>query len=285
MSKKRLFVTGASGYIASNLLNCFDKKNFLDSFEKIYLIDKAFDRDRLDFELSKYGNIEIVEKDISASMEIANDDGFEDTCIHAAYISDFHKEKAFLDSFSVETYMVFLSSSAVYGESLVEDGRIIPSDESQTLKPISNYGRYKRDLEEFISQKFNKSLHLRISNPYGLEPDTRGVMKIFKERILEDKKIRLNEPESAQESDKIVRDFIYIEDLAKAVCALLESQECGVFNIASGDGIALQDLIRSFAESYKKEAKIDYLGHKTGDIVKSVLDVSKLEKVLGAFRG
>jgi UDP-glucose 4-epimerase len=76
------------------------------------------------------------------------------------------------------------------------------------------------------------------------------------------------------------RDFIFVKDVVQA--NLLAAQHAGdVFNVASGQRITINELARLIIELTDSKSKIDYQPARTGDIIHSQADNSKIAKSIG----
>lgn len=250
-----IHVTGATGYLASNWLNASALPG------KFFIYDRTLKLDRLKLESEYSSQVYNLAKGQITVEEPA-------TVVHAAYVNDLEAELTFLESLPASVYLVYFSSAAVYGNAGAEALK-----EDSPLEPISDYGRYKLKLEKFIQEKFAKHLILRIANPFGKEPGTRGAIKIFEECIKNKEPITLNQDELGA---NLIRDFLWVDDFAHAVDALICKESTGVFNIGSGQAQELPELIRVMDAS----AQINFDGYKDGDILKSVLDLTKLKSTI-----
>jgi len=252
----KILITGANGYLISNLLSL--SSQLYDS--ELYLLDTDF------------GNIpaglEYQALDFQFQADSHLDIDF-DLVIHAAYFQDLDLERYFLSQLKPETKLCLFSSSAVYGEMLEE-----AHHEDQNCQPLNDYGRYKLEVENLVQNQFAKNLILRISNPYGKEKNIRGVKAIFENKILKGESIQIN----SDVAEKVVRDFIYIDDLSQAILSLLGNKASGIYNLSSGHGYYLEELISSLEELYSKQAKVEYCGTRETEIQKSILDNQKLRK-------
>ena len=80
-----------------------------------------------------------------------------------------------------------------------------------------------------------------------------------------------------------VRDFLYVEDVADAFVALLNSEVSGPINIASGRPIALRELIYKIAAKFKREDLIQLGAISTPQDEPPLLvaDVKRLQDEVG----
>lgn len=88
-----------------------------------------------------------------------------------------------------------------------------------------------------------------------------------------------------------VRDYIHVVDLASGHLAALKWCErqpgCEVFNLGTGRGYSVLDMVRSFEEVNGVKVPYRIVGRRTGDIAECYADTTKAQTVLGwkAIRG
>jgi nucleoside-diphosphate-sugar epimerase len=80
-----------------------------------------------------------------------------------------------------------------------------------------------------------------------------------------------------------LRDFLYVEDVAAAFVALLESDTEGVVNIASGEPIALKDIVYAIAEQLGRQdlVQLGAIPSSTSDPKKLIANVERLKREVG----
>jgi UDP-glucose 4-epimerase len=176
--------------------------------------------------------------------------------------------------------IVFLSSGgAVYGLP-----RAIPIPETASTEPICAYGISKLAVEKYLS--LYRRLHdldyaiLRVANPFGTyqRPDRRqGVIAALTYRMLQ------NEPVEIWGDGQVVRDFIYIEDVVRAVIEVIGY--CGphrVFNVGSGVGRTILDVVADIAAVLEKPGIVPiYKPGRVTDVPVNILDITLIERELG----
>ena len=84
-------------------------------------------------------------------------------------------------------------------------------------------------------------------------------------------------------SDKQSRDFAYINNVVEAnFLAIKATGVAGhVFNVAGGKEHSILDLVDSLNEIMGKAIKPEFLPIRTGDVFRTLADISKAEKLLG----
>ena len=81
----------------------------------------------------------------------------------------------------------------------------------------------------------------------------------------------------------LIRDFMYVPDVASAMVAVLDSDFSGDINIASGAQMTLQDIVSRIASKLDAADRVDF-GHyprRDGDPDKITADISRLSDAIG----
>jgi UDP-glucose 4-epimerase len=175
--------------------------------------------------------------------------------------------------------VVFLSSGgSVYG--LPER---IPIPENHPTNPICAHGVSKLTVEKYLH--FYSHRHglgyaiARISNPFGEHQDLTGRQGIVGNFI---RKALKGELAEVWGDGSIVRDFIYVDDVA---CALVRLGEYSgpetLFNIGSGCGRSVKDVIRDIGLVTGCKLQVRYTAGRPQDVASNVLDIQKVKTVLG----
>ncbi len=171
--------------------------------------------------------------------------------------------------------VVYASSSSVYG-----NPKKIPIFEDFERKPINPYGVTKIE-DEFLAEKYDKSgvkiIVLRYFNVYGKGQtlDYAGVITKFLENIMIDK------PPIIFGDGSQIRDFIFVQDVAKANLAAMNSSEnFGFFNVGTGKSISIKQLAQLMIKLSGKSLEPNFDKLPDGDIHDSEADTTLSEKLL-----
>lgn len=267
MRNKAIVLTGGTGYLGSSLVNYWQEHTL--QLGDITIIDRTLKTNRI----KKPEQIKFIQADLN-SVDLSYLSP-ETVVIHTSYCKNINAEKNFLTKLNPDLYLVYFSSAAVYGDVLdtaylealnVKEDYKEKISIKHKLSPINDYGRYKIELENFIRERFSKHLILRIANPYGNEPDIRGVYKIFESQINSGaKQVNIN----ADFPKQIVRDFIHVNELSRQVTELIQKHAQGIYNIGTGEGLSLEELVEQIAGD--RDIQINYCGYKN-EILYSVLE-------------
>jgi UDP-glucose 4-epimerase len=175
--------------------------------------------------------------------------------------------------------VVFISTGGtVYGVP-----RSLPIDETHPTQPITSYGIQKLAIEKYLH--LNWALHgldycvLRVANAYGERQRTdtaQGAVSVFLERVLRGEAIQL------WGDGSVVRDYVYVGDIVEAFLkALAYDGEHKLFNIGSGTGVSLNQLIDAIGALVGRRPAVEYAPARRFDVPANVLDCSLARRVLG----
>ena len=173
----------------------------------------------------------------------------------------------------VERVIFSSSGGTIYGDPIS-----VPISEESRPNPTNPYSISKYAIEQYLNffQKTNglEYLILRYSNPYGefQHPDGKqGVIPIFLDTIRKGK-----QPIVYGDGDS-VRDYIYIKDAVDATTKIFEKKtKERIFNIGSGSGTSLNDLIRIMSDVTGKRIVPKYRRGPRVYVSRIVLDISRI---------
>lgn len=191
---------------------------------------------------------------------------------------------------------VFSSSATVYG-----DPHTCPILEDFPLSVTNPYGRTKLMIEQMLVDisKADKSLDialLRYFNPVGAHKSGRigeepnGVPSnlmpyITKIAVGKLKELSVYGNDYPTHDGTGVRDYVHVLDLAaghvKALQKLEENPGLVVYNLGTGKGYSVLDLVKAFSKASGKEIPYKIVGRRAGDVAMCYADSSKAEKELG----
>jgi UDP-glucose 4-epimerase len=173
--------------------------------------------------------------------------------------------------------IVFISSGGtVYGIP-----KYLPIDEEHPTDPLVSYGITKLAIEKYL-QLFErmhgiKTISLRVANPYGERQrveTAQGAVGVFLNCALTGKPIEI------WGDGTVTRDYIHVSDVAEAFVRAVEyTGPKNVFNISSGSGTSLNELIAMLEEAVGKPIERLYLPARPFDVPVSVLsnDLARAE--------
>ena len=285
-SEKRIIITGAAGFIGSNLTDALLEKGAevigvdnlfngrLDNLEfalknKKFEFHKGDIRD-LNFLLDVFKDIDIVYHQAaftSVPQSVKMPENCNDVNVNGVLNVLNAARRMNVDK------VIFASSSSVYG-----DTPTLPKREDMRRIPISPYGVAKLACEAYMQvyhQVYGlKTTSLRYFNVFGprqRDSPYSGVIAIWLGNIIR------NEDLIIFGDGKNSRDFTYIKDVILANLLAAHYDAAGeILNIGAGSPINLTDLAKLMLKILEKEhLKIIYSDPRPGDIIHSYADISK----------
>lgn len=174
--------------------------------------------------------------------------------------------------------LVFASSASVYG---VQDQ--FPVKENAPTWPISAHGIHKLTIEKFLW--LAKREHqidvriLRLANPYGPGQSITGRQGFVAIAI---GCLLCEETLTLRDGGRMIRDFIYVDDVAKAMAAAgLQDGLPFLLNIGSGQGHSLREVLDLIEQISGRVFKITDDVPRGVDIPVSVLDIKSAQETIG----
>ncbi|MCL4441910.1 MAG: NAD-dependent epimerase/dehydratase family protein [Firmicutes bacterium] len=173
--------------------------------------------------------------------------------------------------------VVYASSAAVYGN----PDHIEVSEETSNL-PMSFYGVSKLTPENYL-RVFNhlyglRYTVLRYANVYGPRQDAAGeggVVSIFATKVL------AGENPVIFGDGEQTRDFVYVEDVAKANIRALKGGDMAALNVGTGIRTSVNRLFSVISQLTGACLKPVYSEARDGEILHSCMDVRKIKETLG----
>ena len=287
-TRDRVLVLGGNGFIGSHIVNSLIRNDY-----RVRVFDRFKDLSETQFNGRK--NIEVVSGDFLNEDDIGESLDDVDYVIHAISTTDpvISENNPLFDietnvKGSVELFsqivnsggvkrVVFLSSGGtVYGDN--HYGR--PINELDPTWPISPYGIGKLTIENYLhyfDKKYGQKYSVfRISNIYG-----EGQAKIKKQGIIPifSNKIRNGEDVTVYGDGSMVRDYIYVKDVADLIAISLSKQlEHSVYNLGSGVGHSVNKIISVIESVAGKKASIVHRATPSTYVESSILDISRIKK-------
>ncbi|MGM0851238.1 MAG: NAD-dependent epimerase/dehydratase family protein [Bacillota bacterium] len=275
----KILVTGGAGFIGSQLVDLLLAEGhtpiILDNFSngreenvpsgvKIYKKNLLSDKVEGIFEKEKPDIVMHLAAQVSVAKSLKNP--AEDAAVN---VLGTVKLLEYSTRYGVKKF-IFSSSSAVYGytsEAIHEES---------STSPISFYGTSKLVSETYI-KLFNRLYDLpytifRYANVYG--PRQRsdgegGVISIFIEQLLR------NEAPVIFGDGNQTRDFVYVDDVARANLLAVTNADNQIINIGSNTQTTVNLLYTLLSNQLHSSQKPNYEAKREGDILHSHLTNSK----------
>ncbi len=177
----------------------------------------------------------------------------------------------------VERLLFASSGGTVYGVPAR-----LPVREGDPESPIVSYGVIKLALEKYCRLFHHeyglRSISLRIANPYGPRHHglSQGAISVFLKRA------RAGEAINIWGDGQVVRDYIYIDDVVAAfLAAAAYPGHCDLFNVGSGRGVSLNEVVTLVSEVCGRPLTPVYTAARPFDVPAIVLDTRLAGRELG----
>ena len=308
--RKKILVTGGAGYIGSHTVVelylsgympiivdnlCNTSKRNLVGINQILKTDIPFHKvDCTD--LNEMENIFKIHDDINACIHFAAFKSVEESVKNPQkyYKNNIGSTEVLLKCLEKNEFknLIFSSSCTVYG---MPDK--LPVDESAPFKKAeSPYAETKQKCEILINKNLCNSVSLRYFNPIGshdsgligdcsndrasnLVPIVTEVACGLREKLI------VNGNDYNTHDGTCVRDYIHVQDLAlahvNALDFLLQNNVKEVFNVGTGNGLSVLDIINDFEEVNNLKLNYKIGPRRVGDIEKIYSNGNKTKNVLG----
>ncbi|MDD4097611.1 MAG: NAD-dependent epimerase/dehydratase family protein [Lentisphaeria bacterium] len=278
----RVLVTGGAGFIGSHLVEYFQGKADVRVLDNL----RSGHRHNLrDFD------VEFIEGSILDDTILARAMAGVDLVFHlAAMISVPESMDQPIECVEINTIgtlkvleaaaragvrkLCLSTSAAVYG-----DNPVVPKRESMLPEPKSPYAETKLSGEYYCGIYTREgrldTACLRYFNVFGPRQDPKSqyaaAVPIFVSRALR------QEPITIFGDGEQTRDFIYVKDVVAANAFFaLDSKATGVFNVAYGGRITINDLARRIIELTGSHSEIMHLPERAGDVKHSSAAIDRL---------
>ena len=279
----RYVVTGGAGFIGNHLV-----KLLLAHGHQVTVVDNL-SHGRLENISELKGDIAFKNIDILNFKELKHSVDGHDGIFHQAALTSVPEsfrngeayqmanvngsENIFKITSELKIKTVYASSSSVYGHT-----KDTPIKENFRKNPISPYGRTKLECET-LAKKYSKLgaavVGLRYFNVYGKRSENLGVVANFFNAI------RINESPTIFGSGTQVRDFVYVEDVAKANLQAMNSKaKSGFYNIGTGSVTSLNKLANLMITLSGKSLVPSYHDYRVGDVEKSQASTNLAEQLI-----
>ena len=285
MKIRNVLVTGGAGFIGSNVARLLCDQGFsvtvLDNLSFGY-------RELVDF------RCRFIEGDLADRSQLREAMRHAEAVMHFAASSiiarsfddplEFVQNNVLSGSSLLETmrecgvkHVVYSSSASVYGEP-----KHTPVREDDPKHPLQLYGATKLAFENVLEGYYRafgiNSVSLRYFNAYGpgdlQEPVTRAVPGWIRAALA-------GEPITLYWRGQQYRDYVFVEDIAAAHIQVLGLEGLHVYNIGSGEGVLMNDVLATLQELFPQPLSVIDAGERTGDPMRLVADISRITAETG----
>lgn len=293
-----IVVTGAAGFIGSNLVYELIQKGYKD----IVCVDLPGQLEKSmyyeDFDESRFVDLSELESFIKANHR------FIQFVIHLGACSDttnpninYYIKYNLASSKAIWGYcvefglpLIYASSAATYGDGTLgynDNHGLIPD-----LEPLNYYGWSKNEFDKYALSNANAPFYwagLKFFNVYGPNENHKNgmssvVQKAFHQITSTGRTTLFASHNPEFKNGYQTRDFIYVKDVCDVIIFMMEKRsKNGIFNVGTGIGRTFLDLAMSTFSAMKMEPKIDFIN--TPEIIRdkyqyfTEAEISKLRSI------
>ncbi len=299
---KKILVTGGAGYIGSHTVHLLLARGY-----DVVVVDDLSRGHRHNVDARRLR--EITLSDTAGLIRLLRDEQFHAVIHFAGYIAVGESTRApevfFANnvggSISLVNAMVaagpaclvFSSSAAVYGTPAV-----VPIPEETPIAPVSPYGETKAATERMLAwmdrYRGLRSVSLRYFNACGADPAAglgeehdpeTHLIPLLLRAVLTGKPATIFGNDYGTPDGTCIRDYIHVNDLAEAhilaVESLVAGGPSGEFNVGTGEGHSVLEILRSVERVTGRKAPHTVGPRRAGDPPSLVADSGKLRRAFG----
>ncbi|BBH64806.1 UDP-glucose 4-epimerase GalE [Actinoplanes sp. OR16] len=299
----KLLVTGGAGYVGS-----VTSRLLLDAGHEVVVLDNL----RTGFREAVAPDATFVQADIADAAQVLTPDAGFDAVLHFAGLiaagesmakpelywhENVVKSLAFLDAIRAAKVprVIFSSTAAVYGNPVE-----LPITESAVKAPTSTYGSTKLTFDlALTSETFAHGLaavSLRYFNVAGAyidgdreigerhDPETHLIPITLQAAAGKREKLQLFGDDYPTPDGTCVRDYIHVEDLARAHLLALDATTAGehkIYNLGNGNGFSNKQVVEAAREVTGAAIPVEIAPRRDGDPATLVASSERARTELG----
>lgn len=174
---------------------------------------------------------------------------------------------------SGEARLVFVSTGGgIYGETPE------PATEQTLPRPKAYYSIHKYAAERYLELSGLPYAIARLANVYG--PRQRsdlegGVVAILAERLA------AGLPITIYGTGEQRRDFVHVSDVVRALLAMVQTRQDGLWNVGTGTMTTVNELLRETEGVFGPATAVERVASRPGDVFQSCLAVDAIRRDLG----
>ncbi len=279
----KALVTGSAGFIGSNLV-----RKLWNRGAEVVGIDRRRVRDRVGLHVT----MDLAKR--HSLPEIARWTGWADVVFHLAARPGIRSNSPSIDLLRhldiivatehlmavtpERTHLILTSSSSVYGDAARWDKSYRPSRETDRLRPVSRYGRYKASMERLGRQYRRFEDGLGIARPFtviGEGQRSDMALSIWIDAV------HRGDPVKVFGSLDRARDVTDVDRVVEGLLAMADLRYCGFMNLGAGTPRSLGEMVEAVFLATGLEAPIQILTAGPEEVRATYADSTRARLDLG----
>jgi UDP-glucose 4-epimerase len=191
-----------------------------------------------------------------------------------------------------KTRVIFSSSAAVYGEPIMT-----PCHEVDPCEPISPYGDSKLMVErimaayhtayglDYVAFRYFNACGADSRARHGQTADATHIIARVLEALRDDQEFTLNGVDFATPDGTCVRDYVHVEDIARAHVMALDAEiPADVYNLGNNVGVSNKEIIAAAERVTGRKLKVVMGAARPGDPAVLTASADKFNRVGEGWR-
>ncbi len=282
MNKKKILILGSSGMVGSSIVRNINKKKYQLLTPRRKELNLFYSEKVIKYFLKKKPDTVIL-----AAAKVGG------IYANSNFPADFIHENLKIQNNIIEACnqiknikLIFLGSSCIYPrnckqpikEEYLLNGSLEKTNEPYAIAKIAGI----KMIQAYRSQYKKNYIALMPTNIYGPndnfdEMNSHVIAGLIKK--ISDAKIKKKKTVKLWGSGKPLRDFLYVDDLAKAIILLMERYNGeGIINIGSGEEISINKLALKIKKKLNYNGKILFDRNFPDGTPRKILDINKIKK-------
>ncbi len=298
-----ILVTGGAGYIGSHTVRAL-----LGAGHQVVIVDNLSRGHKESIPAGvPFYEMDIVDPKLGEVLDTHKIDGIMHFAAHSQVGESMVNPSIYYENNVVGSYrlvetarkygvnrLVFSSTAAVYGEP-----EVVPITEDAKWNPTNVYGRTKLMIEDMLRDYSKiygfKFVALRYFNAAGADPsgeigedhapETHLIPLIIDAALGKRESITVFGTDYDTADGTCVRDYVHVNDLASAHILAMEylynGGESDVFNLGSGNGFSVNEIVAATKDVTGVDFRVDYGERRAGDPGTLIASSEKIHAKLG----